>query len=146
MAKNWRKIFFFKFIIPYNAMVTIYSRGGKIYLLLERKLFNFPPFPSRPESSSHIHGSPNPSAVNMSGQEPQKKIGEVGYTFRKLFDDGWFEGKGAVVFSLTAVSAPGEALVFCCVAVFSYHAHSLITFARMPSLFLDSCSNSGGST
>eukprot|EP00970_Alexandrium_tamarense_P000682 scaffold73_cov195-Alexandrium_tamarense.AAC.9 len=37
----------------------------------------------------------------MSGQEPQKKIGEVGYTFRKLFDDGWYEGKGAVVFSLT---------------------------------------------
>eukprot|EP01082_Thalassiosira_pseudonana_P012513 g11502.t1 g11502 contig5:1019505-1021842(+) len=25
--------------------------------------------------------------------EPQKKMGEVGYTFRKQFDDGWFEGK-----------------------------------------------------
>jgi hypothetical protein len=98
------------------------------------------------ERKQPVHCSLPPSAFNLSGQEPQKKIGEVGYTFRKLFDDGWFEGKGAVVFSLTAVSAPGEALVFCCVTVFSYHAHSLITFARMPSLFLDSCSNSGGST
>ena len=47
--------------------------------------------------------------------EPQKKMGEVGYTFRKQFDDGWFEGKGA---ALTAASL-----------FYSYNTHSLIMFA-----------------